>query len=430
MAAPSLLRGTVFADHLIVERLGSGGMGTVYLAHHPRLPRSVALKVLDPELGSDPRFRARFEREAELVAQLDHPNIVGIHDRGMESGLLWISMHYVPGGDLARLLRRHRRGLDPRRAMHIVTEIAEGLDHAHRRGIVHRDIKPANIFLGTEDRILIGDFGIARTTDADATETVGPPMLTRAYAAPEQWAGDATDSRTDVYALGVTLHELLTGRLPGAGVAQSLPPRLVAVIAKACAADPADRYQTCGDLAAAATAALSTNRRRRLASVAFGTTVTVAAVFVAWDTMRPDLIDGDPWPAPALVEIPGPPFPLQCPMPYLKSDRGPKGLCTAVDAVKNEATFYFYYPRTNEREHREGPFAIQSRSEPAKKQKDGTTYVSGPTVKSSFAGAVNVGHRYDADREHGAFARDTFGGLLPFLAAFEPLPVCRSVAQC
>ncbi|WP_378740910.1 serine/threonine-protein kinase [Nocardia brasiliensis] len=429
MGAPSLLRGSVFADHLIVERLGSGGMGTVYLAQHPRLPRSVALKVLDPELGADRRFRVRFEREAEVVAQLDHPNIVGIHDRGIESGLLWISMHYVPGGDLARLIRRHRRGLDPHRAVHIVTEVAKGLDHAHRRGIVHRDVKPANIFLGSEGRVLIGDFGIARTTDADATETVGPPMLTRAYAAPEQWAGGVTDPRTDVYALGVTLYELLTGRLPGTGVPQSLPPRLAAVIAKASAADPADRYQTCGDLAAAATAALSTNHRRHIAS-ALGTTAIVAAAFTVWDLPRPGLVDGDPWPAPAMVEIPGPPFPLQCPTPYLKSDRGPKGLCTAVDAAKNEATFYFYYPHTNEREYREGPFSIESLSEPVKKQKDGTTYLSGPTVKSSFVGAVNVGHRYDADREHGAFARDTFGGLLPFLSAFESLPVCRTIADC
>ncbi|MCM6771888.1 serine/threonine protein kinase [Nocardia sp. CDC159] len=415
---------------MIVERLGSGGMGTVYLAHHPRLPRSVALKVLDPELGSDRRFRIRFEREADLVAQLEHPNIVGIYDRGIEGGLPWISMHHVPGGDLARLIRRHRRGLDPRRAVHIVTEVAKGLDHAHRRGIVHRDVKPANIFLGTDGRVLIGDFGIARATDAEATQTGGPPMLTRAYAAPEQWAGGGTEPRTDVYALGVTLFELLTGRLPGTGVPQRLPPRLAAVIAKASASDPADRYRSCGELAAAATAALSTNPRRPIAAVAAGATVIAGAALTVWNLMRPDLVDGDPWPAPAMVEIPGPPFPLLCPTPYLKSDRGPKGLCTAVDAAKNEATFYFYYPRTGEREYREGPFAIEGPSDPVKTQRDGTIYVSGPIVKSRFIGAVNVGHRYDADRAHGAFARDTFGGLLPFQSAFESLPVCRTIADC
>src|SRR5271166_7194815 len=168
----SLEAGQVFAGYTILRVLGSGGMGRVYLAAHPRLPREDALKVLPTEVTADPQYRERFEREAELAAGLSHPHIVGIHDRGESEGQFWISMEYVAGTDVARLLREQFPGGMPvDEAMAIITAVASALDYAHRRGLLHRDVKPANIMLThldddeDEERVLLGDFGIARNVD-------------------------------------------------------------------------------------------------------------------------------------------------------------------------------------------------------------------------------------------------------------------------
>ncbi|WP_280364960.1 serine/threonine-protein kinase [Nocardia wallacei] len=268
--------GVVFAGYRIERTLGSGGMGTVYLAAHPRLPRFDAVKVLPGELGKDPEYRARFAREAELAARLDHPNIVAVRDRGVEHGYLWIAMQLVDGIDAAEALRRTPGGLEPRLAAHIVTEAARGLDEAHRAGLLHRDVKPANLLLeprGAEQlpRVYVSDFGIARgaTDTAGLTET-GSVLATVAYAAPEQITGAAVDHRADVYALGCTLYELLTGTKPfprptPAAVLHAhladppprptahmpgLPPVFDAIVARALAKNPADRYPSCGALAA------------------------------------------------------------------------------------------------------------------------------------------------------------------------------------
>ncbi|WP_330230678.1 serine/threonine-protein kinase [Nocardia sp. NBC_00508] len=184
MSAAELTTGTALAGYVIEKKLGSGGMGTVYLATHPNLPKQVALKVL-----AETHDTAGFINEARMAAQLEHPNIVDIKDYGEADGALWMSMQYVPGGDLAQVVAGHRRGIAPDRALHILTEVAKALDFAHARGVVHRDIKPANIFLapgeGGVDRVLVGDFGIAR--DVDATVT-GTASRTDAYAPPEQRA--------------------------------------------------------------------------------------------------------------------------------------------------------------------------------------------------------------------------------------------------
>ncbi|MBF6132466.1 serine/threonine protein kinase [Nocardia otitidiscaviarum] len=271
--------GTVFAGYLIERVLGSGGMGTVYVAQHPRLPRRDALKVLSAEYSASEEFRARFVREAELAARLDHPNIVTVHDRGVEHGRLWIAMQFVDGTDAAGLIRHLPDGLAPQRILRIVGQAANGLDAAHRAGLLHRDVKPANILIDSHpdrpDRVLVSDFGIAKAMGGATQLTeAGSVLATLAYAAPEQLTVGNVDHRADVYALGCTLYELLTGSKPfprphsGAVMAAHLndpPPRPSAVVADlpsaiddvvahAMAKDPRDRYPSCGALAQAAEA--------------------------------------------------------------------------------------------------------------------------------------------------------------------------------
>ncbi|MFE3193837.1 serine/threonine-protein kinase [Nocardia sp. NPDC059240] len=272
-------RGEVFAGYRIVGELGTGGMGEVYLARHPRLPRLDALKVLSAN-GVDDEFRGRFLREAELAARLRHPNVVTIYDRGEFEGRLWIAMQYVPGKDAARLLRDTGGPLPLQQALRIVEQAARGLDAAHAAGLLHRDVKPANILVaadteGTEgtERVMVADFGIARAAaESHGLTREGQVLATINYAAPEQLSGERVDARADVYALGCTLFHLVTGAVPFARrtVAEVIyahlhepPPRpsradpalpewLDAVVARAMAKNPADRFASCGELAAAA----------------------------------------------------------------------------------------------------------------------------------------------------------------------------------
>ncbi|WP_174185048.1 serine/threonine-protein kinase [Nocardia barduliensis] len=278
----TLRPGQVFAGYRIERTLGSGGMGTVYLARHPRLPRSVALKVLDPVAGADSEFRARFQREAELAARLDHPNVVEIYDRGSDDGRLWMSMRYVAGSDVAQLIQRRSRELPPGRAIEILAQAAQGLDAAHRRGLLHRDVKPANLLVATgddgRDHVFVTDFGIARSRDDTTGLTAaGALIATLGYVAPEQIRGEPLDHRCDVYALGATFYQMLTGAMPFAHTTPAavlrahlaeppprpsaadpaLPAALDAVVATAMAKRPEDRYATCGALAAAAAAAFA-----------------------------------------------------------------------------------------------------------------------------------------------------------------------------
>ncbi|MCP2316272.1 serine/threonine protein kinase [Nocardia amikacinitolerans] len=278
MQGVGLAVGEVFAGYRIERVLGRGGMGTVYLAGHPRLPRLIALKLLDRELYADEEARRRFEREADVVARLDHPNIVSVLDRGADDGVLWISMQYVDGGDASAF---RGRPLDPARAAGIVAQTAAALDYAHDRGVLHRDVKPANILLsaahGGGDRVLLSDFGIARMReDTHQLTKTGELLATLAYAAPEQLSDETVDQRADQYALGCTLFALLTGRAPftatnpGAIIAAhltqpvpkasalvpGLPPAVDEVIARAMDKDPARRFAGCGDFAEVAARAL------------------------------------------------------------------------------------------------------------------------------------------------------------------------------
>lgn len=273
--------GSTFAGYRIERRLGTGGMGAVYLAKHPRLPRRDALKILDAGLGADKSFRARFEREAELTSRLDHQNIVSIHDRGLEGDRLWISMQFVDGVDASQLIEQGPSALPFARSVHIAAEAAKGLDFAHRNGLLHRDVKPANLLISTDedtDKVFVTDFGIARSLDdTTALTSTGSFLATIAYAAPELIEGRSIDHRIDVYALGCTLFEMLTGSVPfvranpvammhahvtapaphPSEYNRAMPPAFDAVIARAMAKDPADRFQSCRELGAAAAAALS-----------------------------------------------------------------------------------------------------------------------------------------------------------------------------
>ena len=215
-----LADGMTFAGYTIVRRLGSGGMGEVYLAQHPRLPRQDALKVLRAEVSADGEYRERFEREADIAATLWHPHIVGVHDRGEFGGQLWIAMDYVDGTDAAHLLReRHPEGMPGPEVAALVTAVAEALDYAHQRNLLHRDVKPANVLLAHPDspdqRILLADFGIARWADDPSGLTATNMTVgTVSYAAPEQLMGGVLDGRADQYALAATAFHLLTGAPP------------------------------------------------------------------------------------------------------------------------------------------------------------------------------------------------------------------------
>jgi serine/threonine protein kinase, bacterial len=271
-----LAEGQTFAGYTIVRLLGSGGMGEVYLADHPRLPRRDALKVLPADVSSDSEYRQRFNREADIAATLWHPHIVGVHDRGDFEGQIWISMDYVEGTDAAELLRnRYPNGMPQRQVLEIVTAVAEALDYAHQQNLLHRDVKPANIMLtdpeAGEQRILLGDFGIARRVDDSSGLTATNMTVgTVYYAAPEQLMGDDLNGRADQYALAATAFHLLTGTPPfqhsnpTVVISQHLtasPPAIAdrrpelsaldPVFAKALAKDPKDRFDKCADLARA-----------------------------------------------------------------------------------------------------------------------------------------------------------------------------------
>ena len=212
--------GEVFAGYVIQRLLGTGGMGEVYLAQHPRLPRQDALKILSMTSSADSEFRARFTREAELAATLRHPHIVGVLDRGEFDGRLWISMDYVDGIDAGRLIREcYQGGMPEHDVTEIVTAVADALDFGHDRRLLHRDVKPENILVTASDgrrrRVLLTDFGIARRIDDVSNLTDDNVALgTVSYIAPEQLMGKPLDGRSDQYALAATAFHLLTGAPP------------------------------------------------------------------------------------------------------------------------------------------------------------------------------------------------------------------------
>jgi predicted Ser/Thr protein kinase len=251
---------TLFPQLEILELIGKGGMGAVYKARQPRLNRFVALKILPPSIGSDPAFAERFAREAQALAQLNHPGIVTLYEFGQAGGLHFFMMEYVDGVNLRQLLINGR--IAPREALAIVPQICDALQFAHDQGIVHRDIKPENILLDRRGRVKVADFGLAKIiggaiepvpgasrTGASLLTETGKILGTPQYMSPEQIAHPAdVDHRADIYALGVVFYQMLTGELPGKKIE---PPskkvhidvRLDEVVLRALEEEPQRRYQ-------------------------------------------------------------------------------------------------------------------------------------------------------------------------------------------
>ncbi|MEO8361776.1 MAG: protein kinase [Vicinamibacteria bacterium] len=260
--------GTAFASYRIDEQLGEGGMATVYKAWEPGLDRYVALKILSSEFARDKMFGKRFDREAKMVAKLEHPNIIPIFAYGIEDGVPWMAMRSVAGGNLASLAGGHPMPL--RRAIEIVESVADALDYAHQRGVIHRDVKPQNILLDEAGRVYLVDFGIARMTEgAQRLTQAGLVAGTPQYMAPEQASGGELDEKVDIYALGVVAYELLTGATPFRAenpmdvllkhisdpvpvpARGSVPDGVIEPLLKCLAKRPEDRWPTAAAFAAA-----------------------------------------------------------------------------------------------------------------------------------------------------------------------------------
>jgi len=254
----------------IIELLGSGGMANVYRAHDPHLGRDVAVKVLASRFAADPAFVERFRREASAAAQLNHPNIVQVFDRGETDGTYFIVMEYLVGPDLKSVIRT-RGALPPLEAIDDTQQILAALAAAHRRDVIHRDIKPQNVMLASDGLLKVTDFGIARAgTGSDMTEA-GSVIGTAQYLSPEQAHGGELTSASDCYSAGIVLYELLTGRVPFDGdrpvvvamkqineppvpprtYESGIPPALEAVVLKALAKRPSERYRSAEEFSAA-----------------------------------------------------------------------------------------------------------------------------------------------------------------------------------
>ena len=267
--------GDVIGGYRLEAIIGRGGMGVVYRARQVSLDREVALKILAPELTRDETFRARFIREARLAATIEHPNAITVYETGEVEGMLFIAMRYIEGPDLGVVIAQ-QGPLAAARAANVVSQVAAALDAAHERGLVHRDIKPANVLLDAKDHAYLTDFGIAKqSVERKGMTQTGQLVGTVDYMAPEQINGGAVDARTDQYALGAVLYTALTGEPPFpresevttlfahmtdpppvvTGRRPDLPAEFDAVIARAMAKEPADRYATASELARAALAA-------------------------------------------------------------------------------------------------------------------------------------------------------------------------------
>lgn len=270
------LSGTTLGQYHVIAVIGGGGMATVYKAYQPAMARFVAIKVIRTDPATDAEFRRRFQREARIIAGLEHRAIVPVYDVGEDGAIPYLVMRYTPGGTLTALI--DQGPLTPGRAVDMIAQVADALAYAHGQGVVHRDIKPANILLSPDGHVLLTDFGIAKLqVETSVMTSPGALVGTPAYMAPEQVRGTAVDARTDIYALGIVLYELLTGQRPFTAetpwavldmqVRDPLPPprmhnpaiseALELVILRATAKDPADRFPSAADFARALRAAMA-----------------------------------------------------------------------------------------------------------------------------------------------------------------------------
>ena len=264
------LTGKQLGPYQIVAPLGEGGMAAVFRAYQPGMERYVALKILPRHFADDPEFSARFQREARILAQLQHPHILPVFDFGQVEGYSFIVMPFVPSGTLTESMQGQPLSLP--RIRQVISQVGDALNYAHGRGLVHRDVKPSNVLVDESGNCLLTDFGLARMVEASVNLTAsGTIMGTPAYMSPEQGSGLKIDSRSDIYSLGVILYEMATGRVPykaetpvavvfmhvsgplplPRSLNPDIPEAVERVILKALARDPDDRYQKAEELVAA-----------------------------------------------------------------------------------------------------------------------------------------------------------------------------------
>ncbi len=357
--------GTRLGGYTLEAPLGSGGMGVVYRALQTSLSRPVALKVLPPELASDPQFVERFHREALALGSLSHPRIVSVIDRGVEEGMAFLAMELVEGEGLRQ--RMQRGAVTPKEAVRIAIQVCEGLSYAHAKGVVHRDIKPENLLMDRSGNVKIADFGLARIVRGDTRESLRLTMSNMAlgtpfYMAPEQMEGAAeVDGRADLYALGVVLYEALTGGLPIGRFEtprekfRDVDARLDALVLRLLEKNPARRPSSADETAKALRDVLErplpsigaptdepTRLRPAVAAVPMppprtgprpmrmvlgGAAAAVFAVFLAMTvfvtTKRPDPVSAPP--APGRIDMSGPTIvaPNEPPEPYMQQAEVP-----------------------------------------------------------------------------------------------------------
>jgi serine/threonine-protein kinase len=269
VSAPQPASEQIAGRYRLQSRLGYGGMSTVHLALDERLERQVAVKLLAEHLADDPTFVSRFQREAQAAARLVHPNIVQVFDSGLDerSGRHFIVMEYIEGASCAEILREDG-WVEVPEAVAIVEQACEGLQYAHRHGVVHRDVKPGNLLRSREGEVKLADFGIAKATEQSSITQVGSVLGTAAYLAPEQARGEEAGPRADLYALGVVAYQLISGRLPYEATSltelalkqqreqpamldtlvAAVGPELADAVSIALALDPRERYQTAREM--------------------------------------------------------------------------------------------------------------------------------------------------------------------------------------
>ncbi|MBM3932832.1 MAG: hypothetical protein FJ319_00755 [SAR202 cluster bacterium] len=288
----SIPPGSSLGRYRVIQQLGRGGMATVFKCHDPDLDRYVAVKVLPSYYNDDPTFIARFAQEAQTVAKLNHPNILQIYDFGSDKGFSYIVSEYLPGGNLQDKLKGEPLPLDE--VVKYMAPLASAMDYAHAQGIIHRDLKPSNVLLSSDGKPILADFGLARMMESavrftQANQALGTPE----YMAPEQAMGADADHRSDLYALGIIIYQLLVGQTPFradtpaatlmAHVHWPLPlpttlnpniePRLEATLLKALAKEPDDRFQSAGDLIDALT--MSSRKKDLINEADLGATAVI-----------------------------------------------------------------------------------------------------------------------------------------------------------